>query len=51
MSLKLGKNIRSDGGYTVRGIAKTVGINPSIVHFILKRILKERKISARSIDR
>ena len=42
--------IGSDGRYTIRGIAKAVGISLLRVHFILKRILKVRNISA-YIDR
>ncbi|XP_062593106.1 histone-lysine N-methyltransferase SETMAR-like [Saccostrea cucullata] len=44
---KVKEIIESDGRYTIRDIAKAVGI--SRVHFILKRILKVRKISARWI--
>ncbi|XP_062582211.1 histone-lysine N-methyltransferase SETMAR-like [Saccostrea cucullata] len=46
---KVKEIIESDGRYTVRDIAKAVGISLSRVHFILKRILKVRKISARWI--
>lgn len=41
--------IKSDGRYTIRYIAKAVGISLSRVHFTLKRILIVRKISARTI--
>ena len=37
--------IESDGRYMIRNIAKAVGISLSQVHFILKCILKVRKIS------
>lgn len=46
---KVKEIIESDGRYTIRDIAKAVGISLSRVHFILKRILKVRKISARWI--
>ena len=42
--------IESDGRYTIRDIAKAVSISLSRMHFILKCILKVRKISARWIS-
>lgn len=41
--------IETDGRHTIRDIARAVGISLSRTHFILKRILKVRKISARWI--
>ena len=41
--------IENDGRYTIRDIAKAAGISLSRVYFILKRILKVRKIFARWI--
>lgn len=38
--------IEIDSRYTIRDITKTVGILLSRLHFILKLILKVRKISA-----
>ena len=46
---KVKEIIESDGWHTIRDISKAVGISLSRVHFILKRILKVRKISARWI--
>ena len=46
---KVKEIIERDGRYTIWEIAKAVGISLSRVHFVLKRILKVRKISARWI--
>ena len=46
---KVREIIKSDGGNTIRGVFKVVGISLLRVHFMLKRILKVRKISARWI--
>ena len=46
---KVREIIESDSRYTIRDIAKVVGISLSRVHFILKRILKVWKIFARWI--
>ena len=46
---KVREIIESDGRYTIRDIAKAVGILLSLVHFIVKRILKARKICTRWI--
>ena len=48
---KVRQIIERDGRYTIRDIAKAVGISLSREHFILKRVLKVRKISARLIPR
>ena len=41
--------IEGDARYTVRDIARKVGISLSTVHLILKKHLKTRKISARLV--
>ena len=43
------KIISTDAGYTIRDLAKATGISISKVHFILKKRLHARKISARWI--
>lgn len=43
------KMIESDGKHTIRSTANSVGIAFSRVHFILKSILKVRKISVKWI--
>ena len=44
---KIKEIIEGDGRFTVRGIARNVGISLSMVHLILKKHLKVRKIFAR----
>ena len=44
---KVKEVIKRDARYTVRDLAKIVGISLSSVHFILKKILHVRKITAR----
>ena len=44
---KIKKIIEGDARFTVRDIARKVGISLSTVHLILKKHLKVRKISAR----
>ena len=44
---KIKEIIKGDARFTVRDIARKVGISLSTVHFILKKHLKDRKISAR----
>jgi len=47
---KIKECIVGDARFTVRDIARKVGISLSTVHFILKNQLKVRKISATSVD-
>ena len=44
---KIKENIERDVRFTIRDIARKVGISLSTVHLILKKHLKVRKISAR----
>ena len=44
---KIKEIIEEDARFTVRDIARKVGISPSMVHLILKKHLKVRNISAR----
>ena len=44
---KIKENVEGDARFTVRDIARKVGISLSTVHLILKKHLKVRKISAR----
>ena len=44
---KIKEIIKGDARFTVRDIARKVGISLSMVHLILKKHLKVRKISAR----
>ena len=45
---KIKEIIEGDARFTVRDIARKVGISLSTVHLILKKHLKVRKISARA---
>ena len=48
---KIKEIIEGDARFTVRDIARKVGISLSTVHLILKKHLKVRKISARWVPR
>lgn len=47
---RVGEMIESIGRYTICDIGKAIGISLSQVHFMLKRILKVRKSSAKWIS-
>ena len=47
---KIKEIIEGDARFTVRDIARKVGISLSNVHLILKKHLKGRQISARWVD-
>ena len=47
---KIKEIIEGNARFTIRDIARKVGISPSTVHLILKKHLKVRKMGATSVD-